>query len=219
MEHVSQCTRLWHISAANVRSEAVKHIVDTGRKLSKLADMSSYAYSEVVRLSLPIPQILALFTVLLPITTGASLYSAQRLLRFHATNLGRTRPTLYLILLVAFQLIYETVVATLSLTYMAPPSGLNCGLEENWKRLYMNKDGTAIKRIQDRYNCCGFNTVLDRAWPFPRRGVDAQACQARYDRTQSCAGPWRQAEQINAGLLLTVAAVIFASKVGSLCSH
>lgn len=183
------------------------------------ADLYSYAFSDIVHLSLPISQILASFTVILPIATGASLYSVRRLLRVHAANLGRTRPTVYLILLLAFQLMYETVVATLSLTYMAPASSLSCGLEEQWKRLYMSKDGAAVRRIQDRFDCCGFNSLRDRAWPFPHDHLGPEQCQARFDRTRSCAGPWRQAEQINAGLFLTVAAITFAIKVCCLCSY
>lgn len=175
--------------------------------------MISYAYSQIRFLSLPISQILAFFAIFLPIETGVSIEFARRLLRFHAANPGRTRPTLYLLLLIAFQLIYETVITTLGLTYMAPSPSLNCGLDDQWKQLFMNRDETAIRRIQDSYDCCGFNTVLDRAWPFPAKGVNASACQERFDRTQSCAIPWRQAEQLNAGLFLTVAAVIFAAKV------
>ncbi len=77
----------------------------------------------------------------------------------------------------------------------------------------MSKDETAIKRIQNTFDCCGFNALADRAWPFPSKDIDARECQRRFDRTQSCAGPWRQAEQINAGLFLIVAAVIFLGKV------
>jgi hypothetical protein len=143
----------------------------------------------------------------------ASLQTVRRLLRSYANKLGRTRPTLYLILLLAFQLIYETVVATLALTYMVPSTRLNCGLEEKWKQLYQNKDEGAIRRIQDRYDCCGFNSVKHMPWPFQGEDVPAGTCQARFDRTQSCAGPWRQAEQINAGSFLLVTAFIFAMKV------
>jgi hypothetical protein len=187
--------------------------------LSICANIISYAYSEVRRLSLPISQILALFAAFLPIATGISLQSAHRLLRIHAKKLGLTRPALYVILLMAIQLIYETVVATLALTHMAPASSLNCGLEEQWKRLWMSKDGAAIKRIQNRFDCCGFNSVKDRAWPFPDKEVDVEECRKRFDRTQPCAGPWRQAEQINAGLFFTVAAVIFVTKACNLCSQ
>jgi len=181
--------------------------------LTDFADLTSYAYSEIRRLSLPISQVLAFFAVLLPIATGVSLKSVHSLLRLHTGSLGRTWSSLYLILILVLQLIYETVIATLALTYMAPPSSLHCGLEEQWKRLRMAKDETAIKKIQDTFDCCGFNTVLDRAWPFPSDGVDDKECQRRFHRTQSCAGPWRQAEQTNAGVFLIVAAVIFVGKV------
>jgi hypothetical protein len=177
------------------------------------ADTISYAFYQIGFLSLPISQIVAIFALILPIVTGLSIKTAYDLLRFHVNNLGRTRPTLYLLLLLAFQIIYETVIATLALTHIVPPSSLNCPLYEQWMRLFRNKDETAIRRIQDRYDCCGFNTVLDHAWPFPAKEVFAGECQERFGRTQPCAGPWRQAEQINAGLFLIVAAVIFVTKV------
>jgi hypothetical protein len=164
-------------------------------------------------LSLPISDVFALFGVLLPIVTGILTQSALRLLRSQTVNVTRSRLTLYLILILASQLIYETVIATLALTYMVPPSSLDCGLEKQWKQLRMNKNGAAIRRIQDRYDCCGFNSLVDRSWPFPSKHVDIHECETRFDRTRSCAGPWRQAEQVNAGLFLTVAVVVFAAKV------
>jgi hypothetical protein len=212
----TQVLEFWSFTITNCK---LKLVLSLFKRLSIFANIISYAYSEVHRLSLPISQILALFAAFLPIATGISLQSAHHLLRIHAKNLGLTRPTLCVILLIAFQLIYETVVATLALTHMAPPSSLNCGLEEQWKRLWMSKDEAAIKRIQNRFDCCGFNSVLDRAWPVPGKEVGVGECQKRFDRTQSCAGPWRQAEQINAGLLFTVAAVIFVIKVCSLCTQ
>jgi len=177
------------------------------------ANTISYAFYQIRLLSLPISQIVAIFALILPIVTGLSVKAVYNILCFHVNNLGRTRPTLCLLLVLAFQFIYETVIATLALTYMVPPSNLNCRLDEQWQRLYSNKDETTIRRIQDRYDCCGFKSVLDRAWPFPAKGVSAGACQTKFGRTQSCAGPWRQAEQINAGLFLIVAAVIFVTKV------
>lgn len=147
---------------------------------------------------------------------GISTETARRLLCAQTANQSRPRPTLYLILLLALQLIYETVIATLALTYMVPSSSLNCGLDEQWKHLWRTKNEAAIRRIQDRYNCCGFNSVVDRAWPFPGRDGNVGVCKTRYERTRSCAGPWRQAEQVNAGLFLIIAAVIFATKACNL---
>jgi hypothetical protein len=184
--------------------------------ISVFADISRYAYSQVRYLSLPISEIFALFSVLLPIVTGSLILAARRILRSQRANILRSCPILYLILILGFQLIYETVIGTLALTYMVPPSSLNCGLENQWMHLWRTKNGAAIRRIQDRYECCGFNSVVDRAWPFPVGGNTPHTCEIRFERTRSCAGPWRQAEQVNAGIFLIVAAVIFVTKVRNL---
>src|SRR5277367_5824691 len=114
--------------------------------------MPRYAYSQVRLLSLPISQALALFTVFLPVATGISIQTARRLLRSQTANLARPLPTLSLILLLAFQLIYETIIATLAFTYFVPPSSVYCMLDEQWMRLGRTKNGAASRRIQDRYD-------------------------------------------------------------------
>lgn len=78
----------------------------------------------------------------------------------------------------------------------------------------MAKNARAIFAIQDAFNCCGFRTVKDRAYPY-KKGF-ASECAALYDRNSSCFKPWRQAEQINAGLLLLVASIVFIVKVSIL---
>lgn len=95
---------------------------------------------------------------------------------------------------------------------MLPPETLRCSLNDTWGRLFGNiehRDGRAIRAIQDSFNCCGLNSVKDRAFPFG----EPSTCAVVYDRTKSCFGPWRQAEQVNAGLLLLVAVVVFIVKV------
>jgi hypothetical protein len=117
--------------------------------------------------------------------------------------------TIPFIAVVGFQLIYETVIATLALVYMIPPSSLTCGLETNWEQLYKTKDVEGIRAIQDALKCCGFRTVKDRAFPFGAPST----CAKDFGRTKSCLAPWRQAEQKTAGWLLLVAIVIFVVKV------
>lgn len=82
--------------------------------------------------------------------------------------------------------------------------------------MFRTKNEGAIRRIQDTFDCCGFRSTLDQAWPFPTKDIGAGSCAARYQRNTPCEGPWRQAEQINAGLLLLVAVVVFLAKV---CPH
>jgi hypothetical protein len=182
---------------------------------------SSYGYSQVRKLSLPIPEALAILTLLLPVITGISAEAINRLLRIQTPQ---TRPTLLLLAILAFQIICDTIIATLSLVHLIPGSALNCGLETRWTQLYRSKDEGAIRRIQDTFHCCGLNSPVDRPWPFPRGGpsdpnrIGADQCQRLTGINTSCMGPWRQAEQMSAGLFLTVALVIFLTKVMLCCS-
>jgi hypothetical protein len=149
-------------------------------------------------------------TVVLPLVTGVSTYITCHLLR---ARVSKPQLTIKLIAISVIQLVYETIIATISVTYMVP----NCSLEEKWRGLYRNKDGDAIKRIQDRFNCCGFNSLVDMAYPFPygrpNEGHGADQCKITTGRRETCVGPWRQSEQINAGIFFTVASSIFLIKV------
>lgn len=172
----------------------------------------SYAYSSIRALSLPIPQALALLTVVLPIITGISTHGTSRLLLKSKHN-QTPQLTIPLLAIIGLQLIYETVIGTLALTYIVPPSSLICGLETKWQELYSAKNEDAVKAIQDRFNCCGRRSVVDQAWPFP--GSKKTPCAEMFPRTRSCLAPWRQAEQVYAGLILIVALAVFIIKASS----
>ncbi|CZR64141.1 uncharacterized protein PAC_14038 [Phialocephala subalpina] len=180
-----------------------------------LTALAGYAYSQIRFLSLPISSALALFTVVLPLITGISTQGVRGLIVRSSKN-EQYQLTIPLIAVIGFQLIYETVVATLALTYILPPSSLNCGLRTKWMALYKAKDADAIRTIQDAFNCCGFNSVKDMAFPF--RNQAASECAQTFHRTESCVGPWRKAEQMNAGWLLFVAVIVFSVKVLSILS-
>ncbi|KAI9641057.1 hypothetical protein NHQ30_010485 [Ciborinia camelliae] len=176
---------------------------------------ASYSYSQIRLLSLPISQALALFTIVLPLVTGISTQGAVGLIQ-RANKKEQNQLTLPLIAVIGFQLVYETIVATLALTYMIPPKSLHCGLEDTWQKLFSSKDERKIRAIQDALNCCGLRSVNDRSWPFRTDAHASGNCVELTNRSQSCFGTWRQAEQINAGLLLIVAIVIFIVKVISI---
>lgn len=154
-----------------------------------------------------------MFTVVLPLITGVSTHGTSVLVR-RAGKKEQAQLTLPLLAVIGFQLLYETIVATLAVTHIIPPSDLLCGLEKKWYQLYRAKDRTAIKAIQDSLNCCGFNSVKDKSWPF----VDPATCSDVFGRSNSCVGAWRQAEQTNAGLLLIVALVVFLVTVSLCCA-
>jgi hypothetical protein len=117
--------------------------------------------------------------------------------------------TIPLIAVIGFQLMYETVVATLALTYILPPDALICGLGDRWMKLVLAKDGDAVRAIQDSFECCGFRTLEDNAFPWG----DSSQCPEIFGYKESCLGPWRKAEQVQAGLLLLVAIIVFVLKV------
>ncbi len=116
-------------------------------------------------------------------------------------------------IMVMLLFIYDTIIATLALTSMVPPSNLKCQLEGRWAWLFSNKNVEVIRRIQDRHQCCGFNSVQDRAWPFPDRNHATMACHEAFGRQWSCFGGWRQDEQITGGLMLLVAVLAILIKV------
>lgn len=165
--------------------------------------------------SLPISAVTATATIVLPVITGVSVRGAQRLsIRANGSS-ARAKMSFSWSAIIVFVLliIYETAIATLALTHMAPPSELICGLERQWVTLFSNKNADAIRRIQEQLQCCGFRNAQDRAWPFPDKRHTARACIEAYGRNTSCLDGWRQMEQVTGGLILLIAVVTFLLKV------
>jgi hypothetical protein len=128
-------------------------------------------------------------------------------------NTEKKRRSLTPLLTVFLLTIFETALGSLSATYIGPPSSLECGLSDRWLSLFRSKSAVRIKAIQDAFECCGLRSPVDRAWPFPAKGVGADACRVRFDRDQSCLGPWREEEQEMAGVLLLVVVLNFLWQV------
>lgn len=169
---------------------------------------SSAIYSRIDNLSLPISHILTLFTLALPLVAGLSTHGATTLTRRARKEQVRSpSSSLSLFAIYAALFFYETVIGTLATTHIVPPSSLLCGLEERWTQLFKNKDATSIRAIQDALSCCGFRTTRDRAWPFANQ--HPSTCSATFNRSVSCLGAWREAEQICSGLLLLVVVLVF----------
>ena len=182
--------------------------------VSSLQDCS-IALHRVRSLALPISTVTATSTILLPIFTGVTIQGARSLTRRSQGGLGGAKISFSwsAISLNMLLVIYETVIATLALTYVTPPNDLSCHLERQWSWLFSNKNADIIRRIQDRHQCCGLYSVQDRAWPFPDRSHTAAACHEAFGRQRSCFVGWRQDEQITGGLMLLVAVVAFFIQV------
>lgn len=166
--------------------------------------------------SLPIPTVLAFFTFALPAISGLAMLSTTTIQNENQMRhdslpqfFSNQPETQFSLLITVFLLtIYETVVVALSATYIGPPSNLACGLESKWAALFHEKREN-IPEIQDAYHCCGLHSPLDRAWPYPAKGVGADACKNRFAREKSCFADWQADEQKTATIMLVVGLLVF----------
>lgn len=110
--------------------------------------------------------------------------------------------------------IYSTAIITLLGTHATPSAELECGLRTQWEMLFRHKDASAIRHIQDAFQCCGFTNPRDMAWPFQDKQHDQHACEEAFGRTNGCLGAWRSEEQQIAGILIGVVAMVFVWQVG-----
>ncbi|KAL8971220.1 MAG: hypothetical protein Q9197_003393 [Variospora fuerteventurae] len=176
-----------------------------------VAIIAAVSLTQIRYLSLPISNATSTAAIILPLLTGIGIRGVQSLLPSSQSK-GRNQPPWLLPTLFVVPVIYDTVIATLSITQMLPSSVLTCQLSEQWQALWSNGDGNAIRRIQDAHQCCGFRTIKDKAWPFDG-DQGALTCRTIYGRMGNCLGPWRRDQQVMAGLILLVAVGSFAVKL------
>lgn len=62
--------------------------------------------------------------------------------------------------------------------------------------MFRHRDSQAIRAIQDALECCGFNSVKDRAYPFGQPST----CAETYGRSESCRDKWKGVMQTSAGV-------------------
>lgn len=81
------------------------------------------------------------------------------------------------------------------------PNDLETSRTENqWKLWFRSKDKNSIQSVQNQLHCCGFNSMRDRAWPFPAKGVDAAECQRSSGYLTNCGPLWQDLLRMAAGL-------------------
>jgi hypothetical protein len=95
---------------------------------------------------------------------------------------------------------------SLSLLHISYHEGTACRMELRWKHWYQSKNDVAIQAIQNRLHCCGYNSMADRAWPFPSRNSDARACERISGYLTHCGPLWQEK-------LHTVAVVCIAASL------
>lgn len=141
------------------------------------------------------------------LVASVNLYLLPYLYRKPTSSPSRvfTHPTTIQVFQV-FQGILTTILATLYFHDVMPSDVRDCELSNKWQTLFHLKDEGAIRAIQDALECCGLNSVRDRAFPF--RGNNAIECADRYGRTLACRAPWTSALQRSAGVELGVVVAV-----------
>ena len=74
----------------------------------------------------------------------------------------------------------------------------SCAADGHWLRMFKNKNEIAIRTIEGRLECCGYNSMRDRAWPFPSKGIDARTCERTQGYYIACGGLWLREQQMAA---------------------
>ncbi|KIW79213.1 hypothetical protein Z517_05825 [Fonsecaea pedrosoi CBS 271.37] len=155
--------------------------------------LSAISWARIVHLSLPCPLTLpvlsTLTTLVGPVIMAFAVRTRKRTLTLVAPYLRYFLPFLPFALFI------------LSLIYAVPSDLLSCSIESQWVSLFRAKNEDAVRGIENALRCCGFNSLHDRAWPFPSHDVDVTACERTLGYTRRCVDPWRNQEQVAAGLL------------------
>lgn len=112
------------------------------------------------------------------------------------------------------QALLTVVLGTLLATNL-PASPGTCLLGERWQTLYSTHDAGAIRAIQDELGCCGLNSLVDRAWPFPTGGRPS-TCAAAFGRTEACTRPWGRRMRAAAGVDVGGVLVVLILQVSGL---
>ncbi|KAF2169829.1 hypothetical protein M409DRAFT_64828 [Zasmidium cellare ATCC 36951] len=180
--------------------------------LAALTAIAAYALHQTNFYSLPIPNVLSALTVALPPLAGIALESIISF-QHQLVSKGKLQTSKVFQAVNVTFLIYETVLATLAGTHIAPLGGLWCPLHDKWQEMRTSRDAKSIQRIQDAFNCCGFNGPKDMAWPFPDKKHGADTCMVRFERDIGCLEPWRTTERKIAIMLLIVPVAVFLWKV------
>lgn len=164
------------------------------------------------RLSLPYPVEIPKWNICIPVVIwGLSVLSKKYF------PIAEFRLPVKLVVLTSLCAILVPLISAAVSAVFAFPSDLrDCSSEKQWARLFQQKDEAAIRSVQDQLRCCGFNSMHDRAWPFPSRDNDARACERMQGYVIPCVGPWAQQAWI-AAVLGGFASILNAIVVVSVC--
>ncbi|KAF4449151.1 hypothetical protein F53441_7547 [Fusarium austroafricanum] len=143
-------------------------------------------------LSLAISPTLSIITIILPIFGFLNTTVYPRLshrAKSSSSGVAQLAPLIVQVL----QALVITILATRLLERAMPSEMMECRLDTKWMNMFRAHDASSIRRIQDAFDCCGLNTIRDRAYPFP--GMRPSNCDETYGRRTACREPWAGALQ------------------------
>lgn len=170
--------------------------------------LMSYRWSlvRIHKLRLPFPSWVASMEIVLTLVVVAAVWSWDRATLEHQ----RRKLTNFMFYATAYVVLLASVgLATWCAINAFAADISSCTLELQWKRWFQNKNANAIRSVQNHFHCCGFNSMKDRAWPFPSRQNDADTCQKMFDFSTHCRPLWHSEMRF----------VAIASLVASLTVH
>ncbi|SLM41350.1 Tetraspanin, EC2 domain [Lasallia pustulata] len=166
--------------------------------------LGAYNWSRSTALSLPIPALANFLATIIPLLNY---------LCFLFTLKGPKTPTrIPPIEALGLLPLLDTILITLASSQL-PHDAVPCLLDRRWRALFQAKNSRAIRSVQDSFNCCGFVSPVDKAWPFPDHEHGANACMMAFHRTKGCLASWRREEQMVLGVGITIGALSLLGKL------
>lgn len=148
-----------------------------------------------------VPAISTLAPVLIGITIPAAQSELQRVHKRFGSSSRFFAQRLPTGLLYTFTVIL-TLVLTISFVYVIPSEVALCFLDTQWNQMFRRKDANSIRTIQSSLRCCGLNSLHDRAWPFPAKGIGAGECERTQGWSQRCLEGWQREGRVAGGLII-----------------
>ena len=164
--------------------------------------LASISLVKVHNLSLPFPAAIPALNICAPIVTGLAFPLCWKL----RATLKNQAIRVLLPYLASASSLPPFALSVLSLVYAIPSDVQMCAADQQWLRMFEHKDNS-IRTIQTRLQCCGLNSMHDRAWPFQSRNVDARTCERTQGYTVACGDMWRH-EEVVAAALTAVASLL-----------
>lgn len=187
-------------------TRSISCVVNGGRQLTLLIQISVvltalaiYNVSRITTLHLPLSASASVLAVVIPVgqvAGGVWLFMTGRLHKQVSLDLASVCSVL------------DAVLITIASMQLSEQS-MTCQLDTTWRLWFQHKDGRAIRDIQNRLECCGLRSAVDKAWPFPDKSHNINACKDRFGHDNGCFAGW-------AGLARNISSIFVAIGVVSL---